>query len=115
MGEALISGLLRAGRNPEEVLAVVRLPERADQLRESYGIGVVAAADAAKAAETLVITVKPQDMNVLLDEIAPHLPADRLIISVAAGIPTAVIERRLGPKSRWSGSCPTRRSSWTRR
>ena len=35
-------------------------------------------------------------MNTLLDEIAPHLPADRLIISVAAGIPTAVIERRLG-------------------
>jgi len=96
MGEALVSGLLRAGRNPMEVLAVVRRPERAAQLRETYGVEVVAAGDAAKAADTLVITVKPQDMNVLLDEIAPHLPADRLIISVAAGIPTAVIERRLG-------------------
>jgi pyrroline-5-carboxylate reductase len=96
MGEALISGLLRAGRNPAGVLAVVRRPERATQLRESYGVEVVAAADAAKAADTLVITVKPQDMRVLLDEIAPHLPADRLIISVAAGIPTALIERRLG-------------------
>ena len=96
MGEALISGLLRAGRSPTEVLAVVRRPDRAAQLRETYGVDVVAAADAAKAAETLVITVKPQDMNVLLDEIAPHLPADRLLISVAAGIPTAAIERRLG-------------------
>jgi pyrroline-5-carboxylate reductase len=96
MGEALISGLLRAGRSPAEVLAVVRRPDRAAELLETYGVGVVAAADAAKAAETLVITVKPQDMNVLLDEIAPHLPADRLIISVAAGIPTAAIERRLG-------------------
>jgi len=96
MGEALISGLLRAGRSPAEVLAVVRRPDRAAQLVESYGVGVVTAADAAKAAETLLITVKPQDMNVLLDEIAPHLPADRLIISVAAGIPTGVIERRLG-------------------
>ena len=96
MGEALISGLLRAGRNPVEVLAVVRRPERAAQLRETYGVEVVAAADAAKTAETLVIAVKPQDMIMLLDEIAPHLPADRLIISVAAGIPTAVIERRLG-------------------
>ena len=96
MGEALISGLLRAGRNPVEVLAVVRRPERAAQLRETYGVEVVAAADAAKAAETLVIAVKPQDMIMLLDEIAPHLPADRLIISVAAGIPTAAIERRLG-------------------
>ena len=96
MGEALISGLLRAGRSPTEVLAVVRRPDRAAQLRETYGVDVVTAADAAKAAETLVITVKPQDMNVLLDEIAPHLPADRLLISVAAGIPTAAIERRLG-------------------
>jgi len=96
MGEALISGLLRAGRSPAEVIAVVRRPDRAVQLRESYGVDVVTAAFAAKAADTLVITVKPQDMSALLDEIAPHVPADRLIISVAAGIPTALIERRLG-------------------
>jgi pyrroline-5-carboxylate reductase len=97
MGEALISGLLRAGRSPAGVLAVVRRAERAAQLRETYGIELVTAAEAAKSADTLVITVKPQDMSVLLDEVAPHVPADRLIISVAAGIPTSTIERRLGP------------------
>ena len=32
----------------------------------------------------------------MLDEIAPHVPADKLIISVAAGITTGFIERRLG-------------------
>jgi pyrroline-5-carboxylate reductase len=96
MGEALISGLLRAGRSPTGVLAVARRAERAAQLRETYGIDLVTAAEAAKSADTLVITVKPQDMSVLLDEIAPHVPADRLIISVAAGIPTSMIERRLG-------------------
>ena len=96
MGEALISGLLRAGRNPSDVVVVVRRTARADQLRESYGVVAQSAADAVKTAETLVIAVKPQDMSVLLDEIAPHVPADRLIISVAAGIPTAMIERRLG-------------------
>ncbi len=96
MGEALISGLLRAGRNPSDVVVVVRRAARADQLRESYGVAPQSAADAVKTAETLVIAVKPQDMSVLLDEIAPHVPADRLIISVAAGIPTAMIERRLG-------------------
>ncbi len=95
MGEALISGLLRAGRSPAGVLAVVRRAERAAQLRETYGIEVVGAAEAAKSADTLVITVKPQDMAVLLADIAPHVPADRLIISVAAGIPTSLIERRL--------------------
>jgi pyrroline-5-carboxylate reductase len=95
MGEALISGLLRAGRNPADVLAVVRRAERGEQLRDTYGIGIVTAAEAAKGADTLVVTVKPQDMSVLLDQIAPHVPADRLIISVAAGVPTSAIERRL--------------------
>ena len=96
MGEALISGLLRAGRNPSDVIVVVRRPARADQLRDTYGVAAQSAADAVKTAETLVIAVKPQDMSVLLEDIAPHVPADRLVISVAAGIPTAMIERRLG-------------------
>jgi pyrroline-5-carboxylate reductase len=95
MGEALISGLLRAGRTPSGVVAVVRRAERGEQLRETYGIEVVSAAEAAKSAGTLVITVKPQDMSVLLEEIAPHVPAGRLIISAAAGIKTAMIEERL--------------------
>ena len=96
MGEALISGLLRAGRAPSGVIAVVRRPERAQQLRDAYGIATTGAAEAAKSADTLIITVKPQDMLPMLDEIAPHVPADKLVISVAAGITTAVIERRLG-------------------
>jgi len=39
--------------------------------------------------------VKPQDMAVLLAEIAPVMPDGRLVISVAAGITTSFIERRL--------------------
>ncbi|HWG64494.1 MAG TPA: pyrroline-5-carboxylate reductase [Streptosporangiaceae bacterium] len=96
MGEALISGLLRAGRPPSDVVAVVRRAERATQLRETYGVAVVSAAEAAKDADTLIITVKPQDMPVMLDEIAPHVAAGRLVISVAAGITTAMIEERIG-------------------
>jgi pyrroline-5-carboxylate reductase len=96
MGEALISGLLRAGRSPSGVQAAVRRADRGGELRERYGIEVVSAAEAAKTADTLVITVKPQDMPALLAEIAPQVPAGRLVISVAAGVPTAAIERRLG-------------------
>jgi pyrroline-5-carboxylate reductase len=96
MGEALISGLLRAGRPPSGVAAVVRRPERAEQLRIEYGVAILSAADAAKSADTLIITVKPQDMPAMLDEIKPHVPAGKLIISVAAGITTGFIERRLG-------------------
>ena len=71
MGEALLSGLLRAGVvAPSGVLAAVRRDDRAAELRDAYGVEVFGAAEAARRAETLVITVKPQDMAALLGEIA---------------------------------------------
>ena len=95
MGEALMSGLLRAGRSPAAVVAAVRREDRGVELAERYGVQVTDAASAAKLADTLVLAVKPQDMGKLLAEIAPALPPDRLVVSVAAGITTAFIERRL--------------------
>jgi len=95
MGEALLSGMLRAGVPPSDVVAAARRAERASELRDAYGIEVLSAGAAAGRAETLVITVKPQDMAALLEEIAPAVPAGRLVISVAAGITTSFIERRL--------------------
>jgi len=95
MGEALLSGMLRAGVPKADVIAAARRPARASELRGEHGIEVLTAAEAAGRADTLVITVKPQDMAVLLAEIAPVIPAGRLVISVAAGITTAFIEDRL--------------------
>ncbi|MGD0555279.1 MAG: pyrroline-5-carboxylate reductase [Streptosporangiaceae bacterium] len=95
MGEALLSGLLRAGRPPSDVVAVVRRPARATELTERYGVAVVEAAEAVKNADTLVLGVKPQDMDRLLSEIASTAGAGQLVISVAAGITTGFIERRL--------------------
>jgi len=99
MGEALLSGMLRAGVAPAGVIAAVRRRDRAEALRDSYGIEVTSAGEAAGKAETLVITVKPQDMAALLDEIAPHVAEDQLVISVAAGITTTYIESRLGTQA----------------
>jgi pyrroline-5-carboxylate reductase len=95
MGEALLSGMLRAGVPPAGVIAAARRAERASQLREAHGIEVVSAAEAAARADTLVITVKPQDMAALLAEIGPVIPDGRLVISAAAGITTFFIESRL--------------------
>ncbi|WP_084516550.1 pyrroline-5-carboxylate reductase [Microtetraspora niveoalba] len=96
MGEALLSGLVRAGLPPSEIIATARREDRAQALRESYGVRVVSNAEAAKAADTIILAVKPQDMASLLAEIAPYVPADRLVISAAAGITTAFVESRLG-------------------
>lgn len=97
IGEALLSGMLRGGWSPSNLLVTARRPERARELTERYGVEAVGNAEAAKHADTLILTVKPQDMHTLLDELAPHTPAERLVVSGAAGIPTTVFEDRLQP------------------
>ena len=57
MGEALMSGLLRAGRPPSAVIAGVRREERGAELHARYGVRVADAAQAAKLADTLVLAV----------------------------------------------------------
>ncbi|MFF2143424.1 pyrroline-5-carboxylate reductase [Kitasatospora sp. NPDC101155] len=95
IGEALLSGLLRAGEDPADVLVTARRPERAAELAARYGVTAVSNAEAAKLADTLILAVKPQDMGTLLEELAPHVSPDRLVISAAAGVPTAWFEERL--------------------
>jgi pyrroline-5-carboxylate reductase len=95
IGEALLSGLLRAGRRPDDVVVTVRRPERGKLLEERYGVRAVSTAEAAADADVLLVTVKPQDIDVLTDELAGHLPASTLVVSVAAGIPTGYYEKRL--------------------
>ncbi|MEV5872045.1 pyrroline-5-carboxylate reductase [Streptomyces tendae] len=97
IGEALLSGMIGSGWAPADLLVTARRRERADELRARHGVTPVTNAEAAKTADTLILMVKPQDMGTLLDELAPHVPADRLVISGAAGIPTAFFEERLAP------------------
>ncbi len=95
MGETLLSGLLRAGRRPGELLITERREERATELRERYGVDVVTNVEAAAKADTLVLVVKPQDMPDLLAEIAPVVRPTQTVVSLAAGITTGFIESRL--------------------
>lgn len=95
MGETVASGLLRAGRDPGELLLSERRPERAAELRERYGVESVTTVEAAEKADTLLVVVKPQDMSDLLAEIASHVRPGQLVISLAAGITTTFIESRL--------------------
>jgi pyrroline-5-carboxylate reductase len=95
MGEALLSGLLRAGRTPAELLFTERHADRAAMLTEKYGVESVNSIDAAKRANTLLVAVKPQEMDALLDDLADAVTPDTLVITIAAGIPAATLEARL--------------------
>ena len=95
IGEALLSGLLRGERRPADIVVCEKHPERAGYLTASYGVKVLDVAEAAAAARTLVLAVKPQDIDALLGELAPVVTADHLIVSVAAGITTEKINTAL--------------------
>ncbi|HKS48378.1 MAG TPA: pyrroline-5-carboxylate reductase [Amycolatopsis sp.] len=95
IGEALLSGLLHGGRKPDELLFTERHPERAAELTARYGIPGVEIAEAAKRADVLVVAVKPQDIDPLLDELGPALGPGSLVVSLCAGLPTSLFEQRL--------------------
>src|SRR5438093_412318 len=95
IGEALLSGLLHGGRRVEDLLFTERHPERAAELTERYGVAGVEVAEAAKRADVLVVAVKPQDIEPVLTELAPLVGPDSLVVSLCAGLPTALYERRL--------------------
>lgn len=96
IGEALMSGLLHGGHQPDELMFTERHPERSAELTAAYGVRSVAVAEAAKLADVLVVAVKPQDIEPLLAELAPVTGPDKLIVSLCAGLPTALFERYLG-------------------
>jgi pyrroline-5-carboxylate reductase len=97
MAEALIRGLLRGGVvPPERVVASAPRAERQKELADKYGITVSGDNVAiAQRSTILVLSVKPQIMRKVLDQVAGALKPGTLVISVAAGVPVAAIEARL--------------------
>lgn len=102
MGEALVKGLL-AGKvvAPSQLIASDLLPERRAALAERFGISATPDnATAVRGAGVVILAVKPQDMRSTLAGMKAALAPTQLIISIAAGITTARIERELGNGAR---------------
>jgi pyrroline-5-carboxylate reductase len=92
MGEALLGGLLAAGRQPDELALAEVSPSRRDLLVAAHpGVAVVEAPVAAAAA---VLAVKPGDVAAVARAVA-EAGAGR-ILSVAAGVTTQAIEAAVG-------------------
>ena len=102
MAEALIKGLLRAGTaRPESILATGRRAERLETLRRTYGVRTTSDNLAAvREADVVVLSVKPQAIDKVLVQVAPAVEPGKLFVSVAAGVPIAAMERRLGAGTR---------------
>ncbi len=95
LGEALLSGLLRSGRAPEDVIAAERYEGRAREISQTYGVRTAQPAEAVQGADVVLLAVKPQDMRTALRELAPGIRPDTLVVSMAAGITLALLEEEL--------------------
>jgi pyrroline-5-carboxylate reductase len=97
IGEALLSGLLSSGwRGPDEIAVGDRGEQRVAELRERYGIEATTENRAAVAgAGLVVVAVKPQDIDALLEDVGGALTPEQTVVSVAAAITTRHIEARI--------------------
>jgi pyrroline-5-carboxylate reductase len=100
MATALIHGLLETKTARADQVLVSDVHEAGlSQLRERYGVSTSRDNRQACQRDVVVLSVKPQIFPILLPELAAHVGAGTLVISIAAGVPLHAIEQCL-PQSR---------------
>lgn len=101
IGEALLAGLLRAGRQVKDLVVAEKNPARAKYLAEKYSVLVTTVSDAVDAATYVVVAVKPSDVQYVIGDIADTAAraesnaAEQVFVTVAAGVSTAYYENKL--------------------
>ncbi|WP_445162176.1 pyrroline-5-carboxylate reductase [Mycobacterium sp. Dal123C01] len=102
IGEALLSGLLRAGRQVKDLVVAERVPERAKYLAETYSVLVTTSlTDAVENATFVVVAVKPADVESVMGELARLAgaaegdSAEQVFVTIAAGITITYFESKL--------------------
>lgn len=99
IGEALLAGLINAGKPSRDLVVVELLPARAAELAEDYGVRVTQdVRDAAESAQVVFIAVKPDGVDGVLRELAraeDHGEDERITVTLVAGIPTSRYEMAL--------------------
>ena len=98
MAEALIKGIISAQvYSPSEVIVSDVRSKRLDYLASEYKVTAAENNTAlVQRADVVVLSVKPQNMKDVLNEIKDSVKKDTLIISIAAGVTTAKIAGALG-------------------
>ena len=101
IGEGLLSGLLRAGRQVKDLVVAERIPERAKYLADTYSVLVTSPIEALENAAVVVVAVKPADVDSVMAELvkaaseAEGDSAEQVFVTVAAGITVSYFESKL--------------------
>lgn len=94
LANVLVKGMIKAGSaKPEDIVASDVDADRLSRLAEETGIRVTRSNRAVvDAASVLFLTVKPQVIDKVVDEISRHVRADQLVVSPVAGVSTESLE-----------------------
>jgi pyrroline-5-carboxylate reductase len=97
MAEAMIKGMLRQRLVvPEQVVASGPRPERGQDLYDRYAVRTTTDnVEAASGAGLIVLSVKPQVLCPVLEELAGHVSSNALVLSIVAGAKMETIQRML--------------------
>jgi pyrroline-5-carboxylate reductase len=97
MAEAMIKGLLRRGLvTPRQIVASGPRPERGQELFDRYDVHTTTDnVEAAGGADVVVLSVKPQVLCRVLEELGGHVDPEALVLSIVAGAKTDTIRRLL--------------------
>ena len=101
MAEAIARGVLKSGVfTAGQIIASDVVADRRAFFEHELGVRAIDdPATVAAASRMILLSVKPQTMNAVLDAIAPVARADATIVSIAAGVTTARIESKLAPRA----------------
>ncbi len=97
MAGALIRGLLASGTvTPEQVRASDIQSDRLEALEQQHGIATTTDnLSLVEWADLIVLAVKPQVIDRVLDQVGDAFSPHTLVVSIAAGVPIRAIESRL--------------------
>lgn len=102
MAEALISGLTKKKvLRPQQICGYDISAARLKSIAKKYKIRARKSAEQlTQSSDTLLLAVKPQQIKDLLKAIQPSVTKKHLVVSIAAGIDTKLIQKLLGPKTK---------------
>lgn len=95
MGEALMVAMIKSGVDASNIAISDKRSDRVAELAAKFGCQVASAEEIASSARNILLLVKPQDMDSLLENVGKVISAGQRVISFAAGKKTSAIEKYL--------------------
>ncbi|HEX8949395.1 MAG TPA: pyrroline-5-carboxylate reductase [Dissulfurispiraceae bacterium] len=97
MAAALIKGM--TGQGMRDILVSEPREDRRAYLERTYGVKTTQSnKEAVSSGSIVILAVKPQIMDAVLNEIASSVSAEKTVVSIAAGIPLSTLSAKLATK-----------------